>query len=150
MYTLIYKSTHSGDIDWSALQAMLAKSRKHNQLKQITGMLLVTKREFFQLLEGEEETIEALYERIQQDPRHTEIVTLSRQTTPTRFFPDWYMRGVGIFDMSPEFTQMLYKTYGQDHGALTLPTTEEASYQLIEQLKLELFAMDERQRQQNP
>lgn len=63
---------------------------------QVTGILLFNGTEFFQVLEGEEEVIDALFCHISNDPRHTEIVELMRDYSAYRRFSD---SGMTLFDL---------------------------------------------------
>lgn len=44
-----------------------------------------------QVLEGEQEDVISLYETIKQDPRHSRIHCISKQTIQERDFPNWKM-----------------------------------------------------------
>ncbi len=55
---------------------------------------------FMQVLEGDEEAVRGLYERIAEDPRHGGEITLQEGFVEERQFPDWSM---GFRDLdSPE------------------------------------------------
>ena len=71
--------------------SILAKARENNRRKNITGALLFNGCFFAQVLEGALPDIEAIYERILCDPRHSDIVMLSRAATDERTFYEWSM-----------------------------------------------------------
>ena len=56
-----------------ALEEILEQSRTNNAKAGITGILLFDSGAFFQVLEGGDEAVEALYARIQGDPRHHSV-----------------------------------------------------------------------------
>ncbi|MGI4741607.1 MAG: BLUF domain-containing protein [Janthinobacterium lividum] len=76
IYHVLYSSRATSALTEDDLQALLGGSRTHNAQQQITGLLLYSDGRFVQLLEGPEAVIKALYARIQQDPHHTQVVTL--------------------------------------------------------------------------
>ena len=54
-------------------------------------MLLYVRGSIIQVLEGEKQTVEALYKRIEQDERHTDVsIGLNRPITQ-RLFANWSM-----------------------------------------------------------
>jgi Sensors of blue-light using FAD len=68
------------------------QARRNNPALGITGCLVCRQDLYLQLLEGEDDAIEALYARIEKDDRHLAVSLLSRQTVSARMFPDWAMR----------------------------------------------------------
>jgi hypothetical protein len=44
-----------------------------------------------QVLEGEEESVNAVHQIIARDPRHRGLITLLQGMTPGREFPEWSM-----------------------------------------------------------
>lgn len=79
---------------------LLTKSRENNSKAGLTGMLLYKDGNFMQVLEGEEATVRALYEKVHRDPRHRGVITLLQGHVEERQFPDWSM---GFQDLnSPE------------------------------------------------
>ncbi len=77
------------------LERILARSRRGNAALGITGALLFSEDCFAQALEGPPETVEAVFEAIQRDPRHTEVVVLEAAPVPAREFGAWSMAYAG-------------------------------------------------------
>ncbi|NEO84945.1 MAG: diguanylate phosphodiesterase [Spirulina sp. SIO3F2] len=73
------------------LVSLLETSRKNNAKAKITGILLHENGSFFQVLEGTQEAVEQLYERILHDNRHTKVVTIIREPIAKRTFGEWTM-----------------------------------------------------------
>jgi hypothetical protein len=88
---LIYISEPFG-FDEAMLGGILVQARRNNPALGITGCLVCRQDMYLQLLEGEAETIEALYGRIAKDDRHLAVELLARTPATTRMFPDWAMR----------------------------------------------------------
>ena len=76
------------------LRSVLSASQRNNTRDALTGFLLLDRAWFFQILEGERAPLMATYERIQRDPRHTDITLMSMRDIRARSFPRWSMGGV--------------------------------------------------------
>ncbi len=88
---LIYSSAAAHSLQDEDLVRLLEQSRKNNEQTGITGMLLYENGSFFQILEGPPEAVEALYQRISRDERHTKAVTIIREPIARRTFGEWTM-----------------------------------------------------------
>ena len=73
------------------ISALLLKSKTYNQANAITGCLLYYGDEFIQLIEGDQKTVQDLYQRIIKDQRHTDIIFLGENQITERTFSDWNM-----------------------------------------------------------
>lgn len=73
------------------IQDILATAQRFNASVGITGMLLCVERQFLQYLEGDEQAVESLYERIAKDPRHSGVMRLFCGRYPRRVFEGWSM-----------------------------------------------------------
>lgn len=88
---LIYVSSAIEELSDAQLDAILESSVRHNQPQAVTGMLLYSRGNFMQVLEGEEAAIDETYDRICQDPRHHNLFLLSREPIAEREFSTWNM-----------------------------------------------------------
>ena len=95
LFQIVYASKNQIEGEPAHVEAeiasILAASRENNQRKGITGALLFNGALFAQVLEGALDHIEAVYERIQCDPRHSDVVLLSNAAANERAFSDWSM-----------------------------------------------------------
>ncbi len=96
---LIYCSAASKPFSREDLAELLTKARRNNEQCGVTGMLLYTEGSFFQILEGEPETVDALFETIAEDERHTDLTRIIREPIVDRSFGDWTM---GYADITSE------------------------------------------------
>ncbi len=73
-------------------------SNSNNCDLNVTGILLYHEGSIAQVIEGEEQTLKALYGKIERDSRHRGIIKLSEGNLDPRNFPDWSMgfRTVGL------------------------------------------------------
>lgn len=125
MITLIYGSTASKPMSDEELVDLLKKSHEKNKRLEITGMLLYDDGNFVQVVEGPKEAVESLYQSIQHDPRHQNVMLFVKRDIEARQFGDWEMGfvNVGKLDMEnvPGYTRFL-----QDPEHLS--KLEDASY----------------------
>ncbi|PIJ50953.1 diguanylate phosphodiesterase [Erwinia sp. OLTSP20] len=94
--TLIYRSHICDDVPLKEIEEMVALANKKNERCDVTGILLFNGTHFFQLLEGPESAVVAIYNRIYEDRRHHNIVELMRDYAPERRFGN---SGMELFDL---------------------------------------------------
>ncbi|MEP7294426.1 MAG: BLUF domain-containing protein [Chloroflexota bacterium] len=99
LITLIYGSSATDSFSETELVPLLQKAREKNSRLNVTGMLLYRDGNFLQVLEGEAETVEGLYETISKDPRHRSVLTFMKRTIPEREFSEWQMGFVNLGDV---------------------------------------------------
>lgn len=73
-YAISYVSSADPDLPEKDVKYLLKKATEYNNSQNITGLLLYSESNFFQLLEGEKDKIVKLYSQIEKDPRHTNII----------------------------------------------------------------------------
>lgn len=73
------------------LARILETSRVNNAALGITGILLFENGSFFQILEGEADVIDELYQRIRIDPRHHKVSLVFSEPIEERTFGEWSM-----------------------------------------------------------
>ncbi|MEY4908231.1 MAG: hypothetical protein RL260_1949 [Pseudomonadota bacterium] len=88
---LIYSSAATRAFSNEDLVTLLTHARIKNAMQGVTGMLLHVDGSFLQVLEGEPESVGAVFQTICADPRHTQIVTIIREPIQRRAFSDWSM-----------------------------------------------------------
>lgn len=91
MHHIIYISTAARDLSDEELLILLEQARRYNTARNITGVLLYGHRMVVQVLEGEQEVIEELYQRIARDERHLSVMKLADKPIQARSFSDWSM-----------------------------------------------------------
>jgi hypothetical protein len=78
---------------------MLPNIRKKNKLLNITGLLLYTGDNFFQVLEGDVSAIHTIFNNIIKDNRHTDVTLIIEEPICKREFDQWSM---GFYYISAE------------------------------------------------
>jgi Sensors of blue-light using FAD len=91
MYQLIYVSSARELFSKEELLSILKKSRENNTRVGVTGLLLYKEGNIMQLLEGEKTVVDRIFNRVSEDDRHFNVITLFRGEVPEREFPDWSM-----------------------------------------------------------
>lgn len=87
----IYASAATRDLGAPELVKLLQQAREDNERLGVTGMLLYAEGSFFQILEGEEKVIQALYVKIGSDRRHTQMTKIISEPIAERSFDAWTM-----------------------------------------------------------
>lgn len=89
--TLTYTSRARLDLGDEDLGAIHETARHLNALDGITGLLLFDGSRFLQIVEGSEDAIDNLVERLRMDPRHSAFEVRDERFVERRSFPDWSM-----------------------------------------------------------
>lgn len=88
---LIYMSQPFG-YDDAMLSGILSAARRNNPALGITGALICRHDLYLQLIEGDSDAIDDLFDRIASDDRHLAVTLLDRTESGERLFPDWAMK----------------------------------------------------------
>lgn len=100
MIALSYISYANQRFSDEELTELLQQAHAFNRTQDITGLLLYNGAgTFLQLIEGEDDAIEALYKKIISDSRHSRVHCLMRKHISEKAFPSWKM---GFRNLSKE------------------------------------------------
>lgn len=91
VFQLFYKSTSAEGITQKDLDDIISTAIKRNSSISVTGCLVYFDKKFYQILEGKEEDVLALYEDIKKDKRHYNLTLISKEPTKYRIFSKWHM-----------------------------------------------------------
>lgn len=99
LYRLVYYSENrirTDDSDFAVeIEKILSTSRRNNARAGLSGALMFSEGYFGQVLEGPQSAIEATFERLQRDQRHSDVVLLEFTPVSARIFQSWTMAYVG-------------------------------------------------------
>ncbi len=129
IYRLVYVSTANPELTIHDLDQILDTARARNEASGLTGLLVFNGFNFMQYLEGPASALEAVFDAICRDPRHSGVVRVFGDTAEDRLFPAWTM-AYARTSTSP----------GTSAGALNL-TTEALKAYLPEDLSPELHML---------
>ena len=112
LYHLGYVSTETSPFTSAELKGLLAKAFSRNKANEITGLLLHRDDSFYQVLEGNQESVLQIFSSIQRDNRHHRIELLFQGPLVEREFGDWRMGFVDLdgveVDQLPGFSDFLH------------------------------------------
>ena len=87
----IFTSTLVSSLAKQDLVGILRKSRLHNAQWGISGVMLHANGHIIQVIEGDEKAVDALWKRIEQDPRHTHVMRIFNRPVGHPLFGAWSM-----------------------------------------------------------
>ena len=94
---LVYESTATGTTtSIGNLAVILAESQRNNDRDGLTGALAAHRDRYIQVIEGPAQTLDALLRRLENDPRHRDVVLMGREPITTRLFGRWTMASARI------------------------------------------------------
>lgn len=122
MKRLSYISKFSRSLTKKEIENIGKISQTNNSREGITGVLLCCNGIFFQILEGEEESIDGLYHKILKDDRHDQILCLkSELNVLRRSFPHWSMEVIVLDENNDILLQpikIMLQTLGESQTIL--------------------------------
>lgn len=124
LFYTIYTSTPRMEMDSATLESITDTANKNNKRDGITGMLLGIEGKYLQYLEGDEEKVVSLFERIKSDGRHHQINQWVKGYIEKPIFGEWSMGSWMLHNEELEKLSALadIKKYLKSSGSST-PTT---------------------------
>ncbi|ASM76347.1 blue-light sensor BLUF [Vitreoscilla filiformis] len=118
---LLYASRAAVQLDAEELGTILRQARQHNPAQGITGALCFSDGTFLQLIEGGRSAVNALFQRISRDPRHTDVLLLHYTEISERRFANWTMGQVQLSRVNPALLLKYSEGTSLDPYALSGP-----------------------------
>ncbi len=75
-HAICYVSNANPDLSLPQIEDLLNLSKTRNELLDIKGLLLYSECNFFQIIEGEKDIAVAIFQKIEQDPRHHGLIQI--------------------------------------------------------------------------
>jgi hypothetical protein len=92
-----YVSRFSRPLDEAELERLGEVAATKNKDLDVTGVLMASGGLFYQVIEGPPEAIDELFNTIESDARHSDIIILSvEDSVDNRVFPGWSMKTVNL------------------------------------------------------
>jgi hypothetical protein len=91
MLSMVYVSSITRPLNEEDFTQLLAAARQNNERNDITGLLLYKDGNFMQAVEGPDEAVSTLFDRIRRDSRHHGVLMLLKEQITERRFPNWSM-----------------------------------------------------------
>lgn len=128
LYSIGYVSTQTNPMSNAELLELLEQAREHNARMGLTGMLLHRGDSFFQVLEGGQEELTELFEKIAADPRHKRVEVVTEGPISSREYNDWQMAFIELdgqdFSAMPGFSDLMRNTPAAREFLRTLSRTK--------------------------
>ena len=131
LFRIIYISKSTELITDKLIKSIEISSAKNNKELDVTGILVATKTEFMQVLEGELENVNRVFMNICRDERHSDIQIISFDNISKRQFEDWSMKGIGLGLLGRIINQRLIAKYGKKDSDLDLPIDGRKAFALL-------------------
>ncbi|PPK96232.1 FAD-dependent sensor of blue light [Nonlabens xylanidelens] len=107
MKCICYISIFADDINKSVINELIKKIASNNKKNNITGILIIRNKHFFQIIEGENHQIDKLYKTISNDKRHHNIIKLLENELLDRLFTAYNSGEFEIFQKNKNFDKLL-------------------------------------------
>lgn len=131
IYHLVYLSEKDPLFDKEGMtDSIIEKSKTNNKIKEITGILINNGKFFIQILEGDRQNVQKIYNKIMMDKRHKNVTILIEFTDDERIFPDWNMGLASIKTKDEEDSVKLIR-----QSRLDLRGHESEKFRIINLLK---------------
>ncbi|RPD48431.1 BLUF domain-containing protein [Hymenobacter sediminis] len=122
LHHLVYQSVATTPMTEPELEALLIQSRAWNEAHGLTGLLLYSNGNIMQVLEGTQEEVHYIFQRIEHDQRHFGVTKLSDGPIQGRNFSQWFM---GFQVVNPEAFRQLAGYQDPENPATHLATYSE-------------------------
>ena len=98
---LVYISKATAPFTSASLKELTGVANANNAKLNVTGCMAYSSGYFLQLLEGNAETVESLYRKIEKDPRHkgTKLLLEATVDEERRLFGKWFMSSFNVDTM---------------------------------------------------
>ncbi|MCD2257632.1 BLUF domain-containing protein [Psychroserpens luteolus] len=101
--SICYISNKNDNLPDSVLNKLLHSIIKDNNQIQVSGILMLQNNYFFQIMEGDPNTIDALFFKIRKDQRHHGLIKLLEISLVDRLFSDYQS---GSFSVIRDFLNL--------------------------------------------
>ena len=104
-HTLCYVSSAKNSLTDLDIEHLFRVNKRNNTELGISGILVYNYGNFLQILEGDKQKINVLFQKISQDSRHNNIIKLIDTSTDEHIF-DGYNSGFVIVENSKKLNQL--------------------------------------------
>ena len=126
IYRLIYVSKEAERFSLEAISGVIKNAKIMNAKRGITSFLIHGENDFAQFIEGSESKVKIHYEKVKQDSRHKDIVTVMEGKVDHRIFNDFTMGFWQVPHIQGDVKENEYKLWNFKDNAQYLLTLFEA------------------------
>ena len=120
MKAICYISSFSKGLTRHMIDDMILTINRNNRIRRVTGILIIRNKHFFQILEGHDNIINDLFQKISLDPRHKGIIKLLDSEIEDRLFNDYNCGEFEVFQKYSD-TKKLYLYFNWIKNADYMP-----------------------------
>lgn len=91
LVTLMFLSEATFDLGLMGVLHLFTQSYRNNMSREVTGALYYDGKEFFQVMEGEPEVVNDIWQIIKNDFRHQHVTVISKNIISIRAHDNWSM-----------------------------------------------------------
>jgi len=106
LHALVYVSTADHPLSAPEIDHLLERARARNEVEGVTGVLLYSRGNFMQFIEGSAAGMATVYAAITADPLHHGIIELLNEPRASREFSDWAMAFRSVDALGVEYTNV--------------------------------------------
>lgn len=139
MIHIVYMSRAVRPLSDEELQALLDQCRRDNAARNVTGVLFYSHGNIAQLIEGDEDVLEHLFDVISRDGRHSNVVKLVDKSINARSFEGWAM---AFHPIEPSGFEALQGFLLPQHLPPPPSSLSIADAMLVDLVKLAVFGPD--------
>lgn len=99
-HTISYVSTSQPFLTDDDIQSLFKSTSLYNNINDVTGILLHSRGNFFQVLEGQKDIIQGLFKKIKLDSRHHDVIKILDRSIEDITFSNYYSSFTTISDKS--------------------------------------------------
>jgi hypothetical protein len=110
---------------------LVEQSAQANKAREITGLLLLAGNKYLQVLEGPYHDVNRLYGNIIRDARHCDVELITFEPMESRYFEQWNMRLVDLYELSKYPRELLSAKYQYREGVILIPERIHEVYALL-------------------
>ncbi len=89
-YAIAYISNRSPSVSDKDVDLVLSQADQFNNQNDITGLLVYSDENFFQLIEGEKDKVIQLYKKISKDTRHRNVIKFLEREISNSSYDGYY------------------------------------------------------------
>jgi hypothetical protein len=132
IHNLVYCSQAAQHLDKESIDRIITTSKHNNPRFAITGLLTYGNGFFFQWLEGPEDNVTSLFKAISADPRHRNVVLLTKEDEfRERIFPNWDMELVKAEDISTVLEDAMHEAVDPKKKSILFNMLQELNKSLL-------------------
>ena len=111
---LVYISKATVPFTTASLKELTDLANRNNEKLNVTGCMAYASGYFLQLLEGNGESVDSLYRKIEKDTRHkgTKLLLETRVDEDKRLFDKWFMTSFNV-DTRADFPEELKRNIAE-------------------------------------